>query len=224
MSRSRADVANSSLASTRSSSARMASAGAGRAPAAAGSLRCPGRCSLNGPPACCALRKSRSGRPVALVAVLGRATRGIEPPSGRYGVSRYFTWAAAARTARLRRHRPCRSDAARGKPLWASEAAPDRPHRPCPRTTRTSLPAFPTIGARSGSGWRPMRPSAELCADYETCVVHLHSLSPATTPRLRARGGRVPRNGARTRTGNRPRHAPTSGNDWRTEKVWSNPA
>ena len=48
---------------------------------------------------------------------------------------------------------------------------------------------YPNVFARFPDHWRAVRQRleadatfAELCGDYETCVVHLHSLSPATTP------------------------------------------
>jgi hypothetical protein len=52
---------------------------------------------------------------------------------------------------------------------------------------------FPNVFARFPDHWRAVcrllaadAAFAELCADYETCVEHLHALSPATAPDFEA--------------------------------------
>lgn len=58
-----------------------------------------------------------------------------------------------------------------------------------PPAANTAMPThFPNVFARFPESWRSLRQllgnnSAfeELCADYETCLEHLHALSPATS-------------------------------------------
>jgi hypothetical protein len=62
-------------------------------------------------------------------------------------------------------------------------------HSAGPPGTNANMPShFPNVFARFPEHWRILRrlltnDSAfeELCADYETCLQHLHALSPATS-------------------------------------------